>query len=72
MIEHNDLIRPVSYTHLDVYKRHEVRNVNQGNAAGYFANVFSKMAITSAFTLKANVRNAPVSYTHLDVYKRQD
>lgn len=36
----------------------EVRNVNQGNAAGYFANVFSKMAITSAFTLKANVRNA--------------
>ena len=59
-------LKPVSYTHLDVYKRQGIRRmrfideihtlVGAGAAEG---------AIDAASILK------PVSYTHLDVYKRQ-
>ena len=50
---------PVSYTHLDVYKRQvfgcgDVAVVVQAVDAG-----------------EGGVLTAPVSYTHLDVYKRQ-
>ena len=71
---------PVSYTHLDVYKR---QHYNPPSAA--------RSARTTACALSAHSRNSrsgdyrrvpvcrelyadrytPVSYTHLDVYKRQ-
>ena len=68
---------PVSYTHLDVYKR-QVRDF-----PGAYINGVSgeKLApddptIADAFARysadKAAGAVAPVSYTHLDVYKRQD
>ena len=48
--------RPVSYTHLDVYKRQECGSFRS------CANAGKRKAATSII---------PVSYTHLDVYKRQ-
>ena len=53
---------PVSYTHLDVYKRQYVIN-----AAALYCD---ELADTVG---KKYFRNYPrtVSYTHLDVYKRQ-
>ena len=50
---------PVSYTHLDVYKRQLIAIVGRGmrEARGTAGRIFSALA--------------PVSYTHLDVYKRQ-
>ena len=65
---------PVSYTHLDVYKRQEQLRVWTKDAAGKDqlatlkqANVgaLSLASVDTPFDLKA------VSYTHLDVYKRQ-
>ena len=63
---------PVSYTHLDVYKRQytgsmlEVSNTLGTNSEditmGYYA-ASAGMAIAYPII--------PVSYTHLDVYKRQ-
>ena len=50
---------PVSYTHLDVYKRQGVHGSRESK--GYEA------AITALATA-----TVPVSYTHLDVYKRQE
>ena len=61
--------RPVSYTHLDVYKRQSLSWVivaadetNKEVAIGWGA------IVSSLITLLAT---ASVSYTHLDVYKRQ-
>ena len=50
---------PVSYTHLDVYKRQQL------DRAYRYSTYCSDIGIT----FKSRVR--PVSYTHLDVYKRQ-
>ena len=50
---------PVSYTHLDVYKRQVV------GLAAALALQGEPEAVSGALAL------APVSYTHLDVYKRQ-
>ena len=51
---------PVSYTHLDVYKRQSVNGlVTYDNGSGTKADIGAKLYII------------PVSYTHLDVYKRQ-
>ena len=56
---------PVSYTHLDVYKRqHLHRTVQAIRELGVRPGVTLNPA-TSLSTLEA------VSYTHLDVYKRQ-
>ena len=53
-------VMPVSYTHLDVYKRQvEKRSI---------INEFS----LAAFVVSASLILRPVSYTHLDVYKRQE
>ena len=55
---------PVSYTHLDVYKRQ--RQMIPWSA-------FSAVDLRSS-SIKAKrvaIRSAAVSYTHLDVYKRQ-
>ena len=64
---------PVSYTHLDVYKRQTMRGVikkykrrnNNDAKPGRFL-LQDKDNDVDAHTL------TPVSYTHLDVYKRQD
>ena len=48
---------PVSYTHLDVYKRQEHHGANHGRNSGSVA-----YSLHTCFS---------VSYTHLDVYKRQ-
>ena len=50
-----DARQPVSYTHLDVYKR----------------QVQAKATMPKPSFSRSSVRPASVSYTHLDVYKRQ-
>ena len=56
---------PVSYTHLDVYKRQAYFRVYSGtmNSGSYVLNATKDK--------KERVGRIPVSYTHLDVYKRQ-
>ena len=58
---------PVSYTHLDVYKRqvHTVIDGDKANAT--LTQNFHNLTYFQIVTTHA----APVSYTHLDVYKRQ-
>ena len=58
-------IAPVSYTHLDVYKRQELRMDIQ--PAFHYAGDGRLMEKVFSNVLG----NAAVSYTHLDVYKRQ-
>ena len=53
---------PVSYTHLDVYKR-QVQGRHEENQEKH------EVLQTSGERLRHGVH--PVSYTHLDVYKRQ-
>ena len=55
-------IDPVSYTHLDVYKRQGFCNVIASHQC--FSNQNGIGAVT------AYCFHIPVSYTHLDVYKR--
>ena len=47
--------QPVSYTHLDVYKRQDMDSLHS----------------TFLPILGSVLPSLPVSYTHLDVYKRQ-
>ena len=69
--------KPVSYTHLDVYKRQgfPVRFARVGHC---FAESFRPLSLlgTDSFTFpdcKSHLfGDSPVSYTHLDVYKRQE
>ena len=66
-ISKKELLRPVSYTHLDVYKRQTYTSLNK---------------ISGSEIVNYNLREdnhwqpdfdelETVSYTHLDVYKRQ-
>ena len=55
-----DIAEPVSYTHLDVYKR-QVKAI--------LCNLQSVSLV--GLDLADGAAAAPVSYTHLDVYKRQ-
>ena len=55
---------PVSYTHLDVYKRQVMRSRSNNAAAG-------RRKPLKPHWVSATQRPRPVSYTHLDVYKRQ-
>ena len=68
---------PVSYTHLDVYKR---QVVVVGCGTQKKVNLTGSVGLATAKEIEARpVANAtqalqgllPVSYTHLDVYKRQ-
>ena len=52
---------PVSYTHLDVYKRQKVFRYSDETAE----------AVASGEKLLKESGTISVSYTHLDVYKRQ-
>ena len=51
---------PVSYTHLDVYKRQAIFCMNDLMAGGCYD-----------WADESGIKIPPVSYTHLDVYKRQ-
>ena len=61
-------LHPVSYTHLDVYKRQVKENTVQEVRKALQANI---EAIQRATKLLEKQSDTPVSYTHLDVYKRQ-
>ena len=57
-----DQMMPVSYTHLDVYKR---QRKHHAEFYLYFAQLpYQLLAVLPG-------AEKPVSYTHLDVYKRQ-
>ena len=61
-------VGPVSYTHLDVYKRQAGEQVEAGQTktvedGSVYYDIWTSFSIESA---------GPVSYTHLDVYKRQE
>ena len=60
---------PVSYTHLDVYKRQVLEGRGDMMTAG------SPYAVLGDLLRRrcklSHSSEAPVSYTHLDVYKRQ-
>ena len=55
-------MHPVSYTHLDVYKRQDETHFSRGDV---------EQALRAADVVIERVYRTPVSYTHLDVYKRQ-
>ena len=55
--EDKDALAPVSYTHLDVYKRqvvHQIQYDTESQTMGFFDEI-----------PKVSVRSIPVSYTHL-------
>ena len=61
---------PVSYTHLDVYKRQPLVHVfAYGMSGGRFISTVNNVSQTSSSPILFGL--SPVSYTHLDVYKRQ-
>ena len=72
---------PVSYTHLDVYKRQSKHFVKEGKNNKLRASDIKRIvdAVTTNATVDKFSRLVPideiranaVSYTHLDVYKRQ-
>ena len=61
-----DSLTPVSYTHLDVYKRQIYSHVNY--SVTKIMNFIEKNIL---YYLTRAIASGPVSYTHLDVYKRQ-
>ena len=64
---------PVSYTHLDVYKRQEIQGViivGQGEETNV-AQELEEYVVTRELQRHFADFFAAVSYTHLDVYKRQ-
>ena len=63
------LFDPVSYTHLDVYKR-QVR-LHHGPQRTQKRTVAVFVQRHGHAPAGEHGRSAPVSYTHLDVYKRQ-
>ena len=72
--------KPVSYTHLDVYKRQIYAAKRMLRLRLTFANrTYYTMAPRSGHNKTASIAvlhgsmfSKPVSYTHLDVYKRQE
>ena len=68
------MLFPVSYTHLDVYKRQMLNQVLVTKQTGETGKLVSKIMVAEAVALKKECYFAilqAVSYTHLDVYKRQ-
>ena len=63
------MINPVSYTHLDVYKRQVLNGSHIVGHNEIVVQVFDDAQVEDALP-GMNVADA-VSYTHLDVYKRQ-
>ena len=74
-----DCLDPVSYTHLDVYKRQTLNNLpNYLGVSDNLDTVIEYIMARDITTLPAGRTRidgdkvVAVSYTHLDVYKRQD
>ena len=77
-------MRPVSYTHLDVYKRQggtigDIESQPFIEAArqvslelGRQNSLFIHVTLVPFLKGSGEHKSKPVSYTHLDVYKRQD
>ena len=71
-------VAPVSYTHLDVYKRQAkelwIRKTPMCVNISHRGRSFSEQSDFRTTPSKAmpEQRLYPVSYTHLDVYKRQE
>ena len=69
-------LEPVSYTHLDVYKRQHSRRCSSSFAKSHarltcsVVNALTTVRCRYQFFASCEDSN-PVSYTHLDVYKRQ-
>ena len=72
---------PVSYTHLDVYKRQndpklirnllEIKSQNKEKLVN-FIKEYEGIELDSSFVFDVQIKRLhAVSYTHLDVYKRQ-
>ena len=71
---HGHLYFPVSYTHLDVYKRQQVDVAGGDTLKVGFQRTgdrFTSVTLTGPADLVFTGDIEPVSYTHLDVYKRQ-
>ena len=66
IIENRRSIFPVSYTHLDVYKRQA-----PSGARGISLFIVPKFLKDASGNYTIRNDAGPVSYTHLDVYKRQ-
>ena len=67
-------VQPVSYTHLDVYKRQLVCRFQQfriKNLGSLHQSIIIPADSHTAFPFHTANGLHPVSYTHLDVYKRQ-
>ena len=62
---------PVSYTHLDVYKRQDLLNGADVEAPDLRGGAALVIAALQAQGSTRVMGAEPVSYTHLDVYKRQ-
>ena len=63
-------IAPVSYTHLDVYKRQGQNNPEDViSAGGIVIDKAAHLATVDGKPMELSFK--AVSYTHLDVYKRQ-
>ena len=62
---------PVSYTHLDVYKRQTLLSARISGAEGALSSVSSRLFPFMLMPYLQSLSTAAVSYTHLDVYKRQ-
>ena len=73
---------PVSYTHLDVYKRQlldgasaefDQELVDQGKLSPVcFGSALTNFGVETFLKHFLKMTSTPVSYTHLDVYKRQE
>ena len=61
---------PVSYTHLDVYKRQIVKLITHGDFTKEELDIYA-VGATGEELLTSKGYHIAVSYTHLDVYKRQ-
>ena len=79
MVAHRAGVRPVSYTHLDVYKRQLYDLSERLRLRGWQVPAFTLGGeATDIVVMRIMCRRGfemdfaePVSYTHLDVYKRQ-
>ena len=66
----SDDMVPVSYTHLDVYKRQEMAHA-LALEVGDEVICIKKRILADTTPVIYSIDYPPVSYTHLDVYKRQ-
>ena len=69
------MLPPVSYTHLDVYKRQTPDEQVVFGKQDYFEKIDTDLNNEIKWIIPNTQKNVmepiPVSYTHLDVYKRQ-